>query len=195
MTTEAPRDPAPDEEAAGTTEREQFVWFLTRLIQTARIHKASNRLVSEAAAQFLSSGRRLLEEDSVLAIEARHSRLFLQGEKLLFRRQSAVPILSMLGYLDRLGIYGLQFDTGFWEISQEQAYQFACDILRALKAPQPLEWLEKRLDIQYYEWVKILHSPQEGLSELSAAEKAEDGSRQSSRQGSFRGITQDGTID
>ena len=151
----------------------RFVKAFVRLIQMARIHKESNRLVLETADEFLYVGRGLLEESSVLAVESRHSRLFIQGERLLFKKQSAVSILSLLSYISRLGIYGFEFNTQFNEISRQQAYQFAVDILEALRYPHPLEWLDQRLDSEEYQWVSIIYSLRQSHSEISSAEKVE----------------------
>jgi len=164
-------------EATGTGDKEgldeAFVGAFVRLIQMARIHRASNHMVVDAADEFIRTGKRYLEEDSVLALQARHSRLFLQGERMLFKRRAAVSIFTLLGFISRLGIYGFEFNSLFRDISREQAYRFACEILEALRRDHPLEWLDERLESEDYQWVSIIYHLREPQTEVASTEKVE----------------------
>lgn len=161
------------QDEAGPELEERFAHAFMRLIQMARLHKADNRLILDIAGEFIQAGHRLLEEESFIAVEARHSRLFVQGRRLLFKKQSAVFILSLLSYFERLGIYGFEFNMQFEEISLETACRFVQDILDAMQSTHPLELLEYRLDSEAYDWVTIIYTLRQSHSELSSEEKAE----------------------
>lgn len=173
MQSEGMLDLASRQEGEAEQTRERFVGALVRLIHMARIHSEGNRLVSEAADEFVQLGERLLEDSSALAVESRHSRLFVQGEKMLFKGEGSSHIMTMLSYLDRLGVHGFEFKPQLSEVSRSEAYRFAREILEAVRGEAPMELLSERLDGEAYEWVSIIHGQRQEWSEVSSAERAQ----------------------
>ncbi len=173
MSPEADLDGKKTEQDGAERPEESFARAFMRLIQMARLHRAQNRLVLEMAGEFIRAGRKLLEDDSFIAVETRHSRLFVQGQRILFKKQNAVFILSLLSYFERLGIYGFEFNAQFAEITKEQACHFVQEILEALQSTYPLELLDQRLDTEAHEWAGIIYTLRQSHSEISSEEKAE----------------------
>mgnify|MGYP006286947057 CR=1 FL=1 len=167
-------DPAVLTEPDATSEShaEAFVHFFKRLLQTARIHEANNQLTVNAAQKFLETSRQLLSEEAEIVIEARHERLFVQGDKLLLRQQTAPTIFTLLGIFDTLSLYGLKFNPGLSDISYSQAYQFARILIEAPQQEDPLEWMGKCLDHDQFDFVDIIYEPQ-GEGDLTNAQKME----------------------
>ncbi|MCF8036776.1 MAG: HD domain-containing protein [Desulfobacteraceae bacterium] len=140
---------------------ETFICHFMRLLQLARIHESGNRLTVEALNNFISAGRRLLDEEGdEITIEASHGRFFVQGQKLLIRKQSAVFVLSLLGWFERLGLYGLRFNAEFDKVTNENAYDFILDMIEAQNQNEPAEWLGKRLGEERFFWVDTIAAPQ-----------------------------------
>jgi len=173
MHPEADMESRKTEGAGEERPEESFARAFMRLIQMARLHRAQNRVVLEMAGEFIQAGRKLLEDESFIAVETRHSRLFVQGQKILFKKQNAVFILSLLSYFERLGIYGFEFNVQFAEVAKEQACRLAQDILEAMQSTYPLELLDQRLETEAYEWVTIIYTLRQSHSEISSEEKAE----------------------
>lgn len=152
---------------------ESFICHFMRLLQLARIHESGNRLTVEAVNNFISTGRRLLDRNGdSLTIEARHGRFFVQGEKLLLRKQSAVFVLSLMGWFERLGLYGLRFNTDFARVDTKMAYQFIHEMIKAQHHAEPARRLGQRLDQDRFFWVDTISGPKTQTGE-SAAERPE----------------------
>ena len=151
---------------------ETFVLFLNRLLQTARIHEANNRLTVNAAKQFIAAGKELVEETGEIIVEARHERLFVQGEKLLLRQQTAASIFTMIGVFENLGLYGLKFNSQMLEIDHAQAYQLARMLIEAPQQENPIEWMQQYLEKNQIQWAEITSGPQKE-NDLSKSQKAE----------------------
>ena len=162
----------PESDPSSESHAEAFVLFFKRLLQTARIHEGNNQLTVNAAQKFLETSRQLLSEKAEIVIEARHERLFVQGEKLLLRQQTAPTIFTLLGIFETLSLYGLKFNPRVSDISYSQAYQFARILIDAPKKEAPLEWLRKYMDQDRFEFVDIIYEPQ-GEGDLTAAQKME----------------------
>jgi HD-GYP domain-containing protein (c-di-GMP phosphodiesterase class II) len=155
----------------------QFVCAFVRLVQMARIHEPGNRLVSEAAREFLDTGRRLLEGDSDLTLEAKHDRLFIQGRKLMLQKQNAIFIFSLLNHFKHLQIYGLKLNQQFADTSQEQAYRLACRILEAQTKSDPAAWFRTRLETDDCQWVEVIQPPREDGEESASRDIGETARR------------------
>lgn len=151
---------------------EAFVLCFNRLLQTARIHEANNQLTVTAAKQFIEISRKLLVESSELSLEAHHERLFIQGEKLLLKQQTAATIFTILDFFENLSLYGLKFNPKMAGINYSHAYQLARLLIEAPQQKNPLEWIEKYLAQDRFQWVEIISAPQE-KNDLSASQKAE----------------------
>lgn len=165
----------PDSSSWGVTSETpgaRFVRAFVRLIQTARIHKSSNRLLRDAAREFMSSAGQLLQEDTLLSVEARHSRIFVQGEKLLFTGSNSVFLVTLLSYFRRLDIHGLEFNLGFLDTTEKEVDRFVRDVLQAMRETHPSAWLEKRLAQPDYHWVDLVASSQQAQMEMDLQEKA-----------------------
>ncbi len=150
---------------------EAFVLFFNRLLQTARIHEAKNQLTVNAVKQFIEISQKLFKESSELSIEAHHERLFIQGEKLLLKQQTAATIFTILNFFENLSLYGLKFNPKMSDIDFSQAYQFARLLIEAPKHENPLEWLQKYFEQDRFQWVEIISAPKG--QDLFATQKAE----------------------
>jgi len=150
--------------------KEDFVFFFNRLLQTVRIHDADNQLSVKAAEQFIAAGRRLLEKHPEITVEAMHERLFVQGEKLLLKQQSAAVIFSLLGLFENLSLYGLKF-TEFSGVRQQQVFEMARLLVAAQSSDDPLARIKADLGEARFNWLQILSEPQ-GQGEMTASRKS-----------------------
>ncbi len=156
----------PDEtQTAGTEEEaaarhEDFVLACNRLFQTARIHEADNQLSVKAGEKWIASAKRILAKDPEIIIEARHERIFLQGNKLLLKQHTAAGIFGLLGWFDSLGLYGLQFRAPAAEVTPRQACELARTITAGQTADNPLEYLQENLSGGSFPWVELILEPQ-----------------------------------
>jgi len=150
---------------------EAFVLSFNRLLQTARIHEANNQLTVNAAKQFIEISRELFLESSELSVEVHHERLFIQGEKLLLKQQTAATIFTILDFFENLSLYGLKFNPTMSDINYSQAYQLARLLIEAQKQENPLEWIGTYLAEDRFKWVEIIYPPKG--QDLLASQKAE----------------------
>jgi HD-GYP domain-containing protein (c-di-GMP phosphodiesterase class II) len=142
-----------------------FIKALHQVIHTVKIHQDNNKLVKDSVMQFnnVISG---LSEDEDMKIQIWRGRFYVQGEKLLYRRETFPIINEMLEYFPQRGLEGLQFLPALREISESDLIAFARLLNESVSRDDPPDWLDEMLKEKGFLWVEILREQEEKPPDL-----------------------------
>jgi HD-GYP domain-containing protein (c-di-GMP phosphodiesterase class II) len=140
---------------------EKFVIAFNKLLHTVRIHEQTNDLCVGVCEQFKIAAQALLEENGELTIESKHSRLFIQGDKLLYRPETSAVTFSMLDFFETIGIYGFSINDRLISTDVKNIYDLSCTLNTALRASDPKELGDRCLETGQYPWISVLFENQQ----------------------------------
>ncbi len=151
--------------------REQLIILLGRLIQMVKIHQDNNELLIKAAKDFVRTVVALMGEEDHMTIESSRGRFYVQSEKLLYRRETAVMIYTVLTYFEKLDLIGFCFEPGIKNCPHKEIFTFARMLNHAEAETNPFEWLCKSIEKRNFQWVKILLKPEMDTYDISIEKK------------------------
>ncbi|MBN2177880.1 MAG: HD domain-containing protein [Deltaproteobacteria bacterium] len=128
---------------------------LHHLLNTVQIHQDNNQLVKESSAAFHRVVS-LMSEGEDLKIQIWRGRFYIQGEKLLYRKETFPIINEMLEYFPQRGLEGFHFLSPFTDVAPDDLTTFAHLLNDSLIDENPPEWLEKTLKEKGLSWVNAL---------------------------------------
>lgn len=140
---------------------EKFLIAFNKLLHTVKIHEETNELCVGVCHQFKKEAGALMADDGPLIIEARHSRFFIQGEKLLHRPETSAVTVSMLHFFETLGVNGFSINDRLASADVNNLYRFACAVNDVLRVANPLERLSRELETNLHPWIDILFEAQQ----------------------------------
>ena len=135
------------------------------LINTVRIHQDNNQLIRECVAQFKSIIAELSREEDV-TIQIWRGRVHIQGEKLLYQRETVNTIHELLEYFSARGLGGLNFFAASREVLPDDLVSFTRLLNDSVRHEDPHDWLERQLENKRFEWVQIFKEQEECRQEL-----------------------------
>lgn len=139
---------------------EKFIKTLSHLIHSVKIHQDNNQLIKDALTELRSSLAELAPDD-VLTIQIWRGRFHIQGERVVYRRETFAIINTMLDYFSRRELGGLGFQAGTGQVADEKLVRFIRLLGEADKHTDPPAWLELQLEKEGFAWVEILRKPPE----------------------------------
>jgi hypothetical protein len=153
---------APDKENRRQKRRigERLLIAFNRLLHTAKIHEATNELCVGVCLQFKKEAVALVGRDGELTIEAKHSRIYIQGEKLLHRPETSAVTLSVLELFERIDIYGFSINERLSLTDVPDLFNFARMVNTALTAAEPQKALGKEMESGRFPWIKTIFETQ-----------------------------------
>ncbi len=143
------------------TRNEALIRALNKLTQSVRIYSDNNQLLLEAVGDFVAAVQSFGEDDEFLTIQMHKGRLFLQNEKILYRRESQNAIDNLVNYFDRLPLPGLRIQTSLVDIPNQQILAFVRLLATYEKQRNPLIWLTQKLEADEFYWVEVVQAPAE----------------------------------
>ncbi len=135
--------------------QEDFLRNFLRLVQTARIHADSNKLVVELANNFLKVTKELAREHDMITLQLAGGHLYFQSEKIPHLNRNAVVLNQLTDLLHNLDIPGLNFLRKMQEISQETLLSFIRMIIKAANTDNAIEFLVSTCK-RKFPWVEII---------------------------------------
>ena len=138
---------------------EAFVQELCRLIGIVRIHRDNNRLVIQCADKFIRSIFDLVAEEHHVTLQFARGRVFLQKQKLAYRRDSEGLLKKLSAFFSKRSIGGLRFYTGISDASAKELLTFARVLNEAGKEKSAANWSVRKLAETGIAWVEILPEP------------------------------------
>lgn len=126
-----------------------------QLIKAVKIHQDNNQLVIESVAELHRLVSEMSEQQD-LQIQIWRGRFFIQGEKILYRKETFPIINEMLEYFPQRGLEGLHFLPTFTEAATEDLIPFTRLLNNSVSRDNPPQWLEQMLEEKGFSWVKLL---------------------------------------
>lgn len=159
-----------DQQIPLTQMGEKFIIAFHRVIHTVRIHQDNNQLLQESVSRF----KKILSDmagTGEFEVQVWRARIFLQGEKLLYRRKSFQLINEMIDYFSERKLQGLRFLT----ITTNASLKDLTDFARILNASEiqkdPPVWLSTKLKENGITWVELLLEVDESTSGFELKKK------------------------
>jgi HD-GYP domain-containing protein (c-di-GMP phosphodiesterase class II) len=138
---------------------------LHQVIKAIKIHQDNNQLVRENVAELHRLVSEMSEQQD-LQIQIWRGRFYIQGEKLLYRKETFPIINEMLEYFPQRGLGGLHFLPSLIEAPPDDLIPFTRLLNDAVSKENPPEWLEKVLKEKGFTWVKVLREQKESPPDL-----------------------------
>ncbi len=139
-------------------QQEQFFITFNRLVQMSKIHQDNNQILIDCSESFMTLLLQLSEEEPQVTVQIVNGRFFVQGQKLIYQRETAELIQHMLQFFQERGLEGIRFKTG-----QENRPHSSTDVIAFIrllnaagKRDHPLEWLGAEMERGGYPWAEVV---------------------------------------
>lgn len=132
----------------------KFIKALHYFLHTIKIHQENNQLVRES----IDKLKNVLSETTGgndIEILLWRGRLFFQGEKILYGRDSLPLFQDLLEYFTQRGFCGFHFSPSFIEATYNDLFIFARLLNESVGQPNPFSWIQENLSKSGIEWVEI----------------------------------------
>ncbi len=153
---------------------EDFLRNFYKLVYMTKIHEDSNPLVMECIDDFMGGVERLFEDDDEITIQVSRGNIFLQDEKLPYRREIGNLVHNLLQYFEKRDLQGLTFFTVIREASAKEVIAFGRILNDTEYRKDPLKWFVEQLENQGFMWVEVAHEQDPSFSEQIPGTDTED---------------------
>ena len=151
---------------------ERLIRALHNIVSAARIHKDNNQLVRDYVSQFFSVISDTVWGDEI-TVEIWRGRFHMQGEKLLYQRETFTVINEMLEYFSRRNLMGLHLLGDFRKTVPEALLAFIRLLNDSVSREDPPAWIEEQLNKYDLRWVDVFPKQEEPpLFDMKLKEKA-----------------------
>ena len=151
---------------------ENLIRALHNIMGAARIHQDNNQLVKEYVSKFsgIITEKAWCED---IIIEIWRGRFHLQGEKLLYQKETFSVINEMLEYFSKRDLMGLHLLGNFRKAAPEDLLTFIRILNDSVSTEDPPAWIEEQLNRHDIRWVDVLRKKEETqLFDMKMKEKA-----------------------
>jgi HD-GYP domain-containing protein (c-di-GMP phosphodiesterase class II) len=138
-----------------STWEEALLCDLFRVIQAIRIHQDNNQLVKRCLSAFQETVARLNPREDI-TVRVSEGRLFVQGEKIPYRKEILRIINSTLLLFQRRALEGLRFQPAAGRIPQEDLLAFMRLLVRCEEKADPAAWLTEETGKKGFSWASVL---------------------------------------
>ena len=135
---------------------EAFIQCFYKLIQLAKIHEDNNQLLLESIEAFMQVMGRLLEDDDRVTLQISRGNIYLQDEKLRYRREIDSLIHNVIQYLEKRTLPGICFLTDIQDASAKEIIEFCRTLNLAEQQEDPAKWFVQELETQGVAWVEVV---------------------------------------
>jgi len=132
-----------------------FLRALYHMINTVRMYQDNNQLVQTSVSTFQSMLNELTTSGDV-SIFLYRGRFHLGGEKLRYRRDTAVIVYNLADFFSKRDIGGVNFLRSSSEASPEKIITFIRLFNDSIRFDDHYQWLEQKLQEHNFYWVNIL---------------------------------------
>lgn len=145
--------------------QEFFAVTFYRLLQVARIHEDNNKLVKENLHNFKRVLSQIEITDNVTLVMS-EGRLYIDGERLNYRKKFIGVINAMVAYFNERSLYGLRFHSATQAAGHGEIINLVRLLNFAVQKEEPTTWLEQQLINRQLLWVKILRKKDTAQEEI-----------------------------
>lgn len=131
-----------------------FLRALYHMLNTVRMYQDNNQLVRMSVHSFQDLLRELTAGGDVSLLLYR-SRFHLGGEKLRYRRDTAVVVYNVVEFFSKRGIGSLNFFKLSGDASPDNIITFTRLFNDAIRSDAPHQWLEQKLREHNCSWVEV----------------------------------------
>jgi HD-GYP domain-containing protein (c-di-GMP phosphodiesterase class II) len=147
---------------------ERFLRALQRLLQAVRIHQDNNQLISQSLSELTQAVAQLCVEGGDVELVVGRGRFYLQGERLMYRRENIHLVHEMLAFFEERNIQGLRFSRNMGKAPAQEILLLARILNQCLEQEEPASWLRGEMDGGLSGWVELLEekapTPPESVS-------------------------------
>lgn len=151
--------------------REELVKTLYRLLRAVHFHRENNRTVVACAENFVQAAARVDTPDGELVLARAEDRLFLQGERLRFRRETADLFGRVRRFFERRDLFGLRLFGAVARADLGQVVVLARLLNDARGHAAPPRWLAGRLAAAGIGWAEPIHAENRSESQRRKARR------------------------
>ena len=134
---------------------EEFLLNFFSLSQNARIHNDNHTLIVRGIEKFFESINDCAENES-LTLKISNDQLFINDEKLPYKRTTKNLFDNIIGYFDTRGLEGVRFLEDVRRASAEEIMAFLRLLEQSAQKPEPLAWLTDSLAAQNINWIELI---------------------------------------
>jgi HD-GYP domain-containing protein (c-di-GMP phosphodiesterase class II) len=156
-------------------QQDDFLRTLLSLIQTAKIHDDKYELLQENVVKFKGIILEFCAEDEDCTLQISRGRVYLQGEKIAFRRQNKSLLENILHLFEKRRIPGLRFHRDISEITPPEILSLVRDLDKAGQEEEPLEWFDTKIQQLTHPWVELIAEQEQAPGESDTGVEGDDG--------------------
>ncbi len=154
---------------------EDFLKTFYRLVHLVKIHQVNNPLLMECIVDLKRAAGRLLEEDDHITLQVSRGNIFIQDEKLRYRRDIDKLVKNILKYFEKRDLKGLRFYTDVQEASDKEIIKFGRILNESEQQKDPLNWFVDQMDNQGFIWVEnIQEQEMQSMGQASGTEPLDE---------------------
>jgi len=136
---------------------EEFIRTFYRLVYMAKIHQDNNQLLIECLDDFMQGIDPLFLDDDQITIQISRGNIYLQDEKLHYRREIESLMNNFLQYFEKRNLQGLRFSSFIQDASAKEILSFSRTLNNTEQQEDPLNWLVEQLENQGLLWAEVVH--------------------------------------
>lgn len=144
-------------EEEGTWRIEDFLTAFLRVLQAVRLYEDDREVVVEATRRFVEAAGRLLSEGEIPCLVS-EGYLYVQGERVRFRKGLVRVLHSVVDFLSRRSLKGLVFSAGLEQAPLREVVTFLRQLVHSAKQEDPYGWLSQEMGRSRFPWVELVRS-------------------------------------
>jgi HD-GYP domain-containing protein (c-di-GMP phosphodiesterase class II) len=144
------------------------------IVSTIKIHQNNNQLIRESVLKFNNIIAELSRGNDI-SIHIWRGRFYIQGEKLLYQRETFHIMNEMLEYFSQRKISGFSLDATFKDALPEDFLAFTRLLNESVKHEDPPDWLDRQMEEMRFSWIEI--SKDEEVSSQKSDSRRKDKAR------------------
>ena len=165
---------------------EDFLRTFYKLVYMAKIHQDNNQLLMECLDDFMQVIGRLFLDDDQITIQISRGNIYLQDEKLRYRREIESLINNLIQYFEKRNLQGLRFSIVIQDTPAKEILAFSRTLNNTEQKEDSLNWLVEQLENQGLLWAEVVHEEDtlpveqtDGIDPQDQVQKRKEKARQS----------------
>ena len=165
---------------------EDFLRTFYKLVYMAKIHQDNNQLLIECLDDFMQVIDRLFLDDDQITIQISRGNIYLQDEKLRYRREIESLINNLIQYFEKRNLQGLRYSIVIQDTPAKEILAFSRTLNNTEQKEDSLNWLVEQLENQGLLWAEVVHEEDtlpveqtDGINPQDQVQKRKEKARQS----------------
>jgi len=125
------------------------------MVHTIGMYHENNALVQESISKFMAAAGHVAQEGAI-EILAWRGRLYLQGEKLAYRRETVALINAWLDFFEQRTLAGFRLFPKIKDAPPGELVRLSRLLNESTGQEEPAAWIEGQLSAHQIDWVEVL---------------------------------------